>query len=218
MKEASEGPFAKGEEKNAPKSNEKYVVIQIRMHVTEFHITYLQLLGKGLIYVRVCCCLYGYDFILIRIIVITSRVLYIKWCLHSLIYSCKTGRSKIRRWMRTPTLRLGRCRVLEIPCPPPLVQVWHLHLTQPLRLTTITSNVNPTVIGPRRTVQSPLLDTTSAGQSSECWGGVLRGTSSGHHPQLWLAYWVAGNFFLFTNLLLIPLCWKHFLCHAHSLS
>lgn len=34
MKEASEGPFAKGEEKNTPKASEKYVVTWISMHAT----------------------------------------------------------------------------------------------------------------------------------------------------------------------------------------
>lgn len=91
--------------------------------------------------------------------------------------------------MKTLTLQPEQCQALGLPSPHPPVQVWHPHLTQPLQLTTITSNVKNPVSRQRRTVQS-LFSILAAQGGALIMGGFDQEWSNCSFQGGW---WVCGN-------------------------
>lgn len=89
---------------------------------------------------------------------------------------------KLAWLMKTLTLQLEQCPALGLPCPHPLVQVWHPHLTQPLQLTTITSNVKNPVSRQRRTVQS-LFSILAAQGGALIMGGLTWNDQTAHFKE-----------------------------------
>lgn len=103
--------------------------------------------------------------------------------------------------MKTLTPQLEQCPALAPPCPRRRAQVWHPHPTQPLQLTTITSNVKNPVSRQRRTVQS--CSHFAAGSSELCVGGWAAPASCSRRVRgVWYhgQYWSSLLFDLFSAL------------------